>query len=222
MRAKRDIWIDGADIVWTSDKRIKKDIQDIDDEGALQKILAIEPKTYKYIDHVERGKNKVYGFISQQVRDVIPEATTQTKKYIPNIYKYCPYFGNTIVLPKDFDISTITTTYNGTVLSDRLRLISSQGDSTDVIFVLHGDVNTRYTMTITGHIPGDGRDVFVYGTQIDDMTTIDKSYIYTLNVCATQTLSRKTDTIDANSSNISLRTSQLEQRLAAIESKING
>ena len=44
MRAKRDIWIDGADIVWTSDKRIKKDIQDIDDEGALQKILAIEPK----------------------------------------------------------------------------------------------------------------------------------------------------------------------------------
>lgn len=221
MRAKRDIWIDGADIVWTSDERIKKDIQDIDDDGALQKILAIEPKTYKYIDHLERGKNKVYGFISQQVRDVIPEATTQTKKYIPNIYKYCPYFGKTIVLPKDFDISTIVTTYNGKLLSDKLRLISSSGQATDVSFVMNGDADSRYTMTITGRIPGDGRDVFVYGTEIDDMTTIDKSYIYTLNVCATQTLSRKTDIVDANSSNLLSRTSELEQRIADIESKMS-
>ena len=221
MRAKRDIWIDGADIVWTSDERIKKDIQDIDDDGALQKILAIEPKTYKYIDHLERGKNKVYGFISQQVREVIPEATTQTKKYIPNIYKYCPYFGKTIVLPKDFDISTIVTTYNGKLLSDKLRLISSSGQATDVSFVMNGDADSRYTMTITGRIPGDGRDVFVYGTEIDDMTTIDKSYIYTLNVCATQTLSRKTDIIDANSSNLLSRTSELEQRIADIESKMS-
>ena len=221
MRAKRDIWIDGADIVWTSDERIKKDIQDIDEDGALQKILAIEPKTYKYIDHLERGKNKVYGFISQQVRDVIPEATTQTKKYIPNIYKYCPYFGKTIVLPKDFDISTIVTTYNGKLLSDKLRLISSSGQATDVSFVMNGDADSRYTMTITGKIPGDGRDVFVYGTEIDDMTTIDKSYIYTLNVCATQTLSRKTDIIDANSSNLLSRTTELEQRIADIESKMS-
>jgi hypothetical protein len=169
---------------------------------------------------LERGKNKVYGFISQQVRDVIPEATTQTNKYIPNIYKYCPYFGKTIVLPKDFDISTIVTTYDGKSLSNKLRLISSNGEATNVVFILNGDASSRYTMTITGRIPGDGRDVFVYGTEITDMTTIDKSYIYTLNVCATQTLSRKTDTIDENSSNLLSRTSELEQRIADIESRI--
>ena len=31
-------------------------------------------------------------------------------------------------------------------------------------------------------------DVFVYGSKIDDFHTLDKSYIYTLNVCATQEL----------------------------------
>jgi hypothetical protein len=50
-------------------------------------ILAIEPKTYKYIDKVERGNKKVYGFIAQQIREIIPEATTIQKSYIPNIMR---------------------------------------------------------------------------------------------------------------------------------------
>jgi len=33
--------------------------------------------------------------------------------------------------------------------------------------------------------------IFVYGTEINDFHTLDKSYIYTLNVCATQELYRK-------------------------------
>ena len=31
-------------------------------------------------------------------------------------------------------------------------------------------------------------DVFIYGSKVDDFHTLDKSYIYTLNVCATQEL----------------------------------
>ena len=220
MRAKRNIWIDGADVVWTSDERIKKDIKDINDDSALEKILAIQPKTYKYIDHVERGKNKVYGFISQQVREVIPEATSQTNKYIPNIYKVCSYFRNKIVLPKDFDISSIVTTYTGNILSNNVRLLSFNGKIYDVPFILNGDKTSRYIMSISGKIPGDGQDVFVYGTEINDMTTIDKSYIYTLNVCATQILSRKTDVIYQNNSNISTKLLELEYRFGVIESMI--
>jgi hypothetical protein len=45
----------------SSDERIKKHIQDINDDGALQKILLIQPKTYEYIDKVEKGSDIVYG-----------------------------------------------------------------------------------------------------------------------------------------------------------------
>ncbi len=31
-------------------------------------------------------------------------------------------------------------------------------------------------------------DVFIYGSKVDDFHTLDKSYIYTLNVCTTQEL----------------------------------
>ena len=42
----------GGLIIQSSDIKIKKDIDDIDDDGALQKILKIQPKTYKYIDEL--------------------------------------------------------------------------------------------------------------------------------------------------------------------------
>ncbi len=58
----------------SSDIRIKKNIKDIDDDTALQKILQIQPKTYEYIDKLERGNDSVYGFIAQQIKEVIPEA----------------------------------------------------------------------------------------------------------------------------------------------------
>ena len=52
---------------------------------ALQKILSIQPKNYKHKDYLSRGYAKVYGFIAQQVKEIIPEVVKITKKYIPNI-----------------------------------------------------------------------------------------------------------------------------------------
>jgi hypothetical protein len=36
--------------------------------------LKTEPKTYEFKDHFTRGKKRVYGFIAQQIAEVIPEA----------------------------------------------------------------------------------------------------------------------------------------------------
>ncbi len=44
---------------------IKGDIQDINDDSALQSIIAIEPKTY--MEKLERGDKKVYGFIEKKI-----------------------------------------------------------------------------------------------------------------------------------------------------------
>ncbi len=68
----------------SSDERIKKNIQDINDDTSLQKILQIQPKTYEYIDQVERNDGIVYGFIAQQIKKI-------EKAVIPNIFKICNY-----------------------------------------------------------------------------------------------------------------------------------
>ena len=90
-----------ANILNSSDIRIKKEINDINDDGALQQILAIEPKTYKYIDYLSKGNSTVYGFIAQQVKEVIPHAVEFVKDIIPNIYKRATCSSNIITLEND-------------------------------------------------------------------------------------------------------------------------
>ena len=58
----------GGLIINASDMRIKKNINDIDDDGALQKILQIQPKICKFKDVLTRGDSVIYGFIAQQIK----------------------------------------------------------------------------------------------------------------------------------------------------------
>jgi len=67
-----------------SDERIKKDIVDIDDTEALDKILLIQPKKYKYIDDETKGTHEVIGFIAQQVKSVLPHAVDLGEGRLPN------------------------------------------------------------------------------------------------------------------------------------------
>ena len=71
----------GRFINW-SDERIKKDIVDISDTEALDKILLIEPKKYKYIE--ETKPREVIGFIAQQIKEVIPHAVSIGEGTLPN------------------------------------------------------------------------------------------------------------------------------------------
>ena len=54
IKCDNSIWA-GQSLAYSSDERIKTNIQDINDDGALQKILSIQPKIYHYIDKFSRG-----------------------------------------------------------------------------------------------------------------------------------------------------------------------
>ena len=169
-----------GDYIANSDSRIKKNIEDISDNTALQQILSIEPKTYNYIDEVNKGSNKVYGFIAQQIREVIPEAVSLDKQIIPNIYKVCDCSLNKIYV----DISNVA-------VNTKIDIIDlSENRQTYTIT----DISEGF-ITIDKDLQGD--KCFVYGTQIDDFHALNKNYIFTLNVCATQLLSQKIDDLQA-------------------------
>ena len=177
-----------------SDTRIKKEINDIDDENALQMILAIDPKTYKYIDH-NRSPERVYGFIAQQIRDVIPEAVKLIDNIIPNIYKNCVCEYNKrvyIELPID-------------VLGALIRI--GDGGLYKIILVENEYIEVDKYMESKDISDGEQ---FVYGYEVKDFHTINKEYIYTLNVCATQILSRKIDEQQIKINDLEIRLARLE------------
>ena len=170
------IWVTSW-IASSSDIRIKKDILDINDNSALLKILAIEPKTYKYIDSITKGTENVYGFIAQQIKEIIPEAVTITTSAIPNIYKIC-----------DCNDNIITIENNTLKVNDKITIITENNNN-------EGIKNTYNIIEIIPELNQIKIDknlatsnCFVYGTEVNDFHTLNKDYIFTLNVCATQEL----------------------------------
>jgi len=229
MHSKGNIWMDGSSIVWTSDERIKKDIEDINDDDALQKVLSLQPKKYQYIDYMSRTNKEVYGFISQQVKEVIPEATSTITSFIPNVYQFCNYTNSSniltgkeeslIELPEGFDISVLSSEYNSSNLSTQVKIINNYNNSIIIDYQLTDINNSNY-----GLVTEDLRDfslnssnIFVYGTQINDLTTIDKSYLFTLNVCANQELNRQVESLQLINSNLMERIYRLENELILLE-----
>jgi len=173
--------------IWTtqyfavsSDSRIKEDIQDINDDTALQSILSIEPKTYKYVDKLERGDKKVYGFMAQQIREVIPEAVSIQTSYIPNIYLVADYNGNVITLPSQPTKVVIK-------VDDKIKCYDKDNKELLVEVI---EVIDDLTFRIKDIEYYDSK-IFVYGTFVEDFHTLNKDYIFTLNVCATQELHRR-------------------------------
>jgi hypothetical protein len=64
-----------------SDRRIKKNIIDLSDNECLEIIRLLKPCKYNYIDK-KRGTDVVYGFIAQEVKEVLPYAVETFKNYI--------------------------------------------------------------------------------------------------------------------------------------------
>ena len=65
---------------YPSDRRIKKEIRDIDEDEILQRMQGLEIKSYKYTDHWRQVRGipdkVVRGVIAQQVRSTFPEYVT--------------------------------------------------------------------------------------------------------------------------------------------------
>jgi hypothetical protein len=167
-------------IASSSDIRIKEDIEDINDDSALHMILAIEPKTYKYIDKVAKGDKKVYGFIAQQIKEVLPEAISLQPEYIPNIMLLADYDNEIITLPSQPTKVIIK-------LNDKIRCYDKDNKIIDVVV---DEIIDDLTFKIK-EIEYTDNKIFVSGTEVDDFHTISKEYIFTLNVCATQELHRR-------------------------------
>ena len=175
-----NIWVNECYI--NSDIRIKEDIQDINDDSALQKILSIEPKTYKYIDKVEKGYKKEYGFVAQQIQKVLPDAVILEKSYIPNIMTVADYNNKIItLLHKPINVFI--------KMKDKIKCFDSNNICIEIeVYKIINEL-TFEIKDLDKEFANN--KIFVYGTHIDDFQILSKNHIFTLNVGATQELYRQ-------------------------------
>ena len=117
-----------------SDRRIKTNITDIDDDNALQQLRLIQPKTYEYIDKIHRTNQTVFGFIAQEVGEVMTNAMSTVKGIIPNIFE------SANVSKSDND------DYNIIIFTD---FDTADLDASSNIIRVIGSNNAKHTVTIS-------------------------------------------------------------------------
>ena len=90
-----------------SDERIKKDVVDVEDDEALVKLRMLHPKKYRFIDESAQGAHQVYGFLANEVQEVLPDAVVEYTNEVPSIYQFANASSNVITFSGDFDTSQL-------------------------------------------------------------------------------------------------------------------
>jgi hypothetical protein len=195
-----------------SDARIKTDICDVEDNEALDILRLLKPKKYKYIDKI-RGDDYVWGFIAQDVSNVLPYSTTPTTKYIPNIYNVGNVTDGNVVTFSSFNTSNLVSNVTS------IKIINVDGSDKLVKITRVIDEHTievdQDVSVLTGALDEDGNvisgnQLFVYGQELDDVLTLNKSAIWTLSTAAIQEIDRQLQTEKEKIVNLEARITVLE------------
>jgi len=228
-----------------SDSRIKTNITDVVDDTALQKLRLLQPKTYTYKDTVSRGTNRVYGFIAQEIKQVIPEAIQIVTEIIPNIYELANVSTSedgsyNVISFTNFDTANLHTDSNKLKLVDfentprYVKIIETIDSKTFRIDTnvaewmgavdASGNV-TRNTVDASGNVIINGTKIHVYGEEVDDSHVLNKAHIWTVATAALQEVDRqlqaekaKTATLETEVSTLKTQVTDLLARVTALES----
>lgn len=175
----------------TSDSRIKKNIIEIDDGEALEKLRMIQPKKYQYVDTITKGDSEVFGFIAQEVRQVFPQAVALDKDVIPDIY--------TLI---SVNISTRTIPIGGgKAKNGKLRIIGKKGPKEIDVTAINTDSVSFEVDAIKEEDLSEGR-VFVYGYEVEDFHCMKKDFLWAINFAASQEMDRQIQTLQARLDNL--------------------
>ena len=191
-----------------SDERIKRDFMEIDDTFALDKLRQLKPTSYKYKDVNRNTKDRVLGFIAQEVAEVLPDAVSMSEGILPNIQLEASVkkideekFEFTLKKPHSVKVGV------------KLEIKAPKLDHMEVDVVSVID-DTTFTGTAKDFdIDKVGDRVIVYGEYVDDFHSINKNAIWTVATAALQEVDRQ---LQAEKEKVK----SLEERLAALEAVV--
>ena len=185
-----DLWVEGGyGLMTNSDRRLKKDFASL--EPALSKSIINSLKTvqFQFIDQAN-NRGPMVGWIAQDIEEVCPMAVSMQKSFLPNIY--------TLLTVSSQDNETITLIANKENIptGQRCRLVTPDGinhdcqvlESNTTIFKMRKPETFLYETN-------EQNEVFVYGTEVDDVRLLDKDTIFTHAMVVIQEQQKQIDNL---------------------------
>lgn len=205
IRADGWYWANGGGFYATSDSRTKNILGKTDNNNDLKSLMDIEITDYKYIDEISNGSKEHKKVIAQQLQEVYPTSVNMTSGVIPNVFETA----------KKVTVSATNTTIETTKphhfsTGDEVKLILDKaGEKTFTVIVINENefsVNELIT-----------EPVFVYGRKVEDLLIVDYDALTTLNISATQELSKQLEILKEKQKTIEIKQQRIEQLEARIE-----
>ena len=141
---------------------------------------------------------------AQEVKKIYPQVILKHADFIPNVYEVT----NKLTKINDGYLLSFNTTHNLSKIAKKLQVLAEGNVMQPFDIVSIPSVNE---VVING-TEIKGEKVFVYGEEVNDFRTVDYEGLTTLNISATQEISKLIKKQAAMIEN-------LEKRLAALESK---
>ena len=198
----------------SSDARIK-DIGEVSDQiNDFETLNKIQVTNYTLKDKVKNGNKPFKKVIAQQVETVYPQIVSRHVDFIPNVYQATDKINKT-------DSGYVLTFENGHHLSKdakRIKLLASD-DNTMKQYNIVAILSDKQVLINAPDLNGD--KVFVYGEEVNDFRTVDYEGLTTLNISATQELSKLLKEQQELVNKLSEEVDTLERKLNHLEKKIN-
>ena len=205
--------IEAQALVVTSDRRIKDNIEEINDDIALQQIRQLRPSTYTYKDTYMRGSDPVIGFIAQEVREVLPYAVMNKTSAIPNILKP----GRAHIMENNITELRLEIPLDDDMQLTNTSIIKVNVNNTYVEVNVVFCPNKNVIEIITHEDITDESVIVVYGELVEDFHCLNKESIFTVATAALQEVDRQLQAEKAKTASLETQLADVLSRLSALE-----
>ena len=241
IRASGAIWTEGAHIWVTSDQRIKTNIVNLNTDKMINIFRNLRPISFDYIDPMKNYNKKHFGFIAQEINEILPEGISLNTDVIPNnlmkgeIDLTSKIEASITLKPTDTDITLqyLLLTTDTPLIFD---ISNSYSSANTYKFKIYGGekwtkeqeiyIRSEYNVTDDKYtyvigMKKEAYDVvitestmFVYGQYVNDLHILDHDTIYTVATAALQEVDRQQQADKA-------RIAELEAKVSEQQSLIN-
>ena len=206
--------VSGVGFYAASDKRIKYNIHDNADIPSIQLLRYLKPRIFNFIDESHYGTDPTWGFIAQEVKEIIPNAVTYGPNFIPNIFEVAEIIG------KEIKLGTRTTTE---LLKDEnsyypLQVKNTKGDDKIVKIT---EIIDEKTFKIEEDIETEHNKIFVYGQEVPDFHSLDKDMIFTITTSAVQELDKELQETNKRVKSLEEENQTLKQQISEILERLS-
>ncbi len=166
-----------------SDARIKNIIGISNSSKDLETIDVLQITDYTFKDKIKNGNKSYKKVIAQQVEKFYPQVVSKHTDFVPNVYQLASKVEKTV----NGYLISFTSKHNISPSAKKLQILLSEGKSMDQFDIVSIPSDRQVIINATD-IKSD--KVFVYGEEVDDFRTVDYEGLTTLNISATQELSK--------------------------------